>query len=54
MQLSEELETILCKWGGRFFSSQKWYTVIFWKENLAGTQTIYDWLNGEIQRPVRP
>jgi hypothetical protein len=55
LQLSAELETILCSGGRRFFSSlkddKKGY---FEKRIFADTQTIYDWLNGEIQKPVRP
>jgi len=54
LQISAELEKILCSWRRRFFLSQKWYKVIFWKENIADPQAITDWLNGVIKRPVRP
>jgi len=54
LQISTELEKILCSWRRRFFLSQKRYKVIFWKENLADTQTMTGWLNGEIKRSVRP
>jgi hypothetical protein len=54
LQISAELQTILCSWRRRFFLPQKWYKLIFWKENLADTQTLSEWFNGEIQRPVRP